>query len=152
MKLHDLNPNEGSKKQRKRVGRGISSGQGKTAGRGTKGAGARSGEGGHLYRQGGNLPFYRRLPFIRGEGFTPPNQVEFNEVNLDQLSAIFTTNTDVTPEILAGVGLLRDSRNPIVILGRGDITVALKVRAHRISAGAKSKIEAAGGTIETIEG
>lgn len=152
MKLHDLNPNEGSKKQRKRVGRGISSGQGKTAGRGTKGAGARSGEGGHLYRQGGNLPFYRRLPFIRGEGFTPPNQVEFNEVNLDQLSAIFTTNTEVTPEILAGVGLLRDSRNPIVILGRGDITVALKVRVHRISAGAKSKIEAAGGTIETIEG
>ena len=151
MKLHDLNPNEGSKKQRKRVGRGISSGQGKTAGRGTKGAGARSGEGGHLYRQGGNLPFYRRLPFIRGEGFTPPNQVEFNEVNLDQLSAIFTTNTEVTPEILAGVGLLRDSRNPIVILGRGDITVALKVRVHRISAGAKSKIEAAGGTIETIE-
>lgn len=152
MKLHDLNPNEGSKKQRKRVGRGISSGQGKTAGRGTKGAGARSGEGGHLYRQGGNLPFYRRLPFIRGEGFTPPNQVEFNEVNLDQLSAIFTTNTEVTPEILAGVGLLRDSRNPIVILGRGDITVALKVRVHRISAGAKIKIEAAGGTIETIEG
>jgi large subunit ribosomal protein L15 len=86
MKLHDLVPNPGSKKNRKRVGRGISAGQGKTAGRGTKGAGARSGEGGHLYRQGGNLPFYRRLPFIRGEGFTPPNQVTFNEVNLDQLS------------------------------------------------------------------
>jgi len=152
MKLHDLNPNLGSKKQRKRVGRGISSGQGKTAGRGTKGAGARSGEGGHLYRQGGNLPFYRRLPFIRGEGFTPPNQVEFNEVNLDQLSTIFSSNTEITPEILAGVGLLRDSRNPVVILGRGDISIALKVRVHRISAGAKVKIEAAGGTIETIEG
>jgi large subunit ribosomal protein L15 len=152
MKLHDLNPNPGSKKERKRVGRGISSGQGKTAGRGTKGAGARSGEGGHLYRQGGNLPFYRRLPFIRGEGFTPPNQVEFNEVNLDQLSAVFTAATEITPEVLAGVGLLRDSRNPVVILGRGDIAIALKVRAHRISAGAKSKIEAAGGTIETIEG
>ena len=152
MKLHDLNPNPGSKKERKRVGRGISSGQGKTAGRGTKGAGARSGEGGHLYRQGGNLPFYRRLPFIRGEGFTPPNQVEFNEVNLDQLSAIFTTATEITPEVLAGVGLIRDSRNPVVILGRGDIAIALKVRAHRISAGAKIKIEAAGGTIETIEG
>lgn len=152
MKLHDLVPNSGSKKQRKRVGRGISSGQGKTAGRGTKGAGARSGEGGHLYRQGGNLPFYRRLPFIRGEGFTPPNQVEFNEVNLDQLAAIFTSATEITPEVLAGVGLLRDTRNPVVILGRGDITISLKVRAHRISAGAKSKIEAAGGTIETIEG
>ena len=89
MKLHDLKPNVGSKKDRKRVGRGISAGQGKTAGRGTKGAGARSGEGGHLYRQGGNLPFYRRLPFLRGEGFTPPNQVTFNEVNLDQLSEVF---------------------------------------------------------------
>ena len=92
MKLHDLVPNVGSKKNRKRVGRGISAGQGKTAGRGTKGAGARSGEGGHLYRQGGNLPFYRRLPFLRGEGFTPPNQVEFNEVNLDQLSEAFKAN------------------------------------------------------------
>jgi large subunit ribosomal protein L15 len=152
MKLHDLVPNSGSKKQRKRVGRGISSGQGKTAGRGTKGAGARSGENGHLYRQGGNLPFYRRLPFIRGEGFTPPNQVEFNEVNLDQLAAIFTSATEITPEVLDGVGLLRDSRNPVVILGRGDITISLKVRAHRVSAGAKIKIEAAGGTIETIEG
>ena len=152
MKLHDLTPNVGSKKERKRVGRGISSGQGKTAGRGTKGAGARSGEGGHLYRQGGNLPFYRRLPFIRGEGFTPPFQVEFNEVNLDQLSIAFKANAEVTPESLAGVGLLRDPRNPTVILGRGDISISLKVRVHRISAGAKSKIEAAGGSIETIEG
>src|SRR5215813_4453320 len=110
MKLHDLVPNPGSKKNRKRVGRGISAGQGKTAGRGTKGAGARSGEGGHLYRQGGNLPFFRRLPFIRGEGFTPPYQVEFNEVNLDQLAAAFTANAEVNPDILDGVGLLRDSR------------------------------------------
>ena len=75
------------KKNRKRVGRGISAGQGKTAGRGTKGEGSRSGTGGRLYRQGGNLPFFRRLPFIRGEGFTPPNQAEFNEVNLDQLAS-----------------------------------------------------------------
>jgi large subunit ribosomal protein L15 len=152
MKLHDLNPNPGSKKNRKRVGRGISAGQGKTAGRGTKGAGSRSGEQGHLYRQGGNLPFYRRLPFMRGEGFTPPFQVEFNEVNLDQLSNAFKANAEVTPEALAGLHLLRDLRNPVVILGRGDITVPLKVRAHRVSAGAKSKIEAAGGTVETIEG
>src|SRR6187431_291704 len=114
MKLHDLVPNPGSKKNKKRVGRGISAGQGKTAGRGTKGEGSRSGEGGHLYRQGGNLPFYRRLPFIRGEGFTPPYQVEFNEVNLDQLAAIFEANAEVTPDVLAGVGLLRDSRNPVV--------------------------------------
>ena len=151
MKLHDLTPNPGSKKNRKRVGRGISAGQGKTAGRGTKGAGARSGEEGHLYRQGGNLPFFRRLPFMRGEGFTPPFQVTFNEVNLDQLSA-FKAGTEVTPESLAGVRLLRDPRNPVVILGRGEINIALKVRAHRVTAGAKSKIEAAGGSVELIEG
>ncbi len=150
MKLHDLVPNPGSKKNRKRVGRGISAGQGKTAGRGTKGAGSRSGEGGHLYRQGGNLPFYRRLPFIRGEGFTPPNQVTFNEVNLDQLSETFKANSEVTPESLAEARLLRDSRNPVVVLGRGEMSVALKVRVHRISAGAKAKIEKAGGSVELI--
>ncbi|NWF65155.1 MAG: 50S ribosomal protein L15 [Chloroflexi bacterium] len=150
MKLHDLVPNPGSKKNRKRVGRGISAGQGKTAGRGTKGAGARSGEGGHLYRQGGNLPFYRRLPFMRGEGFTPPNQVEFNEVNLDQLSEAFKANAEVTPESLAAAHLLRDTRNPIVILGRGEMNVALKVRVHRVSAGAKAKIEKAGGSVDLI--
>lgn len=150
MKLHDLVPNPGSKKNRKRVGRGISAGQGKTAGRGTKGAGARSGEGGHLYRQGGNLPFYRRLPFLRGEGFTPPNQVEYNEVNLDELSANFKANADVNPETLLEAHLLRDSRNPVVVLGRGDMTIPVKVRVHRVSASAKSKIEKAGGSVELI--
>ena len=150
MKLHDLVPNKGSKKNRKRVGRGISAGQGKTAGRGTKGQGARSGEGGKMYRQGGNLPFYRRLPFMRGQGFTPRNQVEYNEVNLDQLTESFNTDTEVTPETLEKAHLLRDSRNPIVILGRGEMKVALKVRAHRVSAGAKEKIEKAGGTVELI--
>lgn len=152
MKLHDLNPNPGSKKERKRVGRGISAGQGKTAGRGTKGAGARSGEVGHLYRQGGNLPFYRRLPFMRGEGFTPPFQVTFNEVNLDQLAGAFKANAEVNPETLAEARLLRDPRNPVVVLGRGDVNIPLKVRVHRVSAGAKSKIEAAGGSVEAIEG
>jgi large subunit ribosomal protein L15 len=146
MKLHDLKPNEGAKKNRKRVGRGISAGQGKTAGRGTKGQGARAGSGGNLYRQGGNLPFYRRLPFMRGEGFTPPNQVTFNEVNLDQLSEAF----EVTPESLGQAHLLRDSRNPVVILGRGEINVPLKLHVHRISAGAKAKIEKAGGSVELI--
>ncbi len=151
MKLHDLVPNEGSKKNRKRVGRGISAGQGKTAGRGTKGQGSRSGEGGRKYRQGGNLPFYRRLPFMRGEGFTPPNQVTFNEVNLDQLAGAFKANASVDPEALEKAHLLRDSRNPIKVLGRGDLKVALKVKVHRISASAKSKIEAAGGSVEMIE-
>lgn len=151
MKLHELTPNPGSKKERKRVGRGISAGQGKTAGRGTKGAGSRSGEKGNIYRQGGNLPFYRRLPFMRGQGFTPITSVEYNEVNLDQIAGAFTADALVTPEALAGVRLLRDPRNPVVILGRGEINVPLKVRAHRISASAKAKIESAGGLAEIIE-
>lgn len=149
MKLHDLKPNEGAKKSRKRVGRGIAAGQGKTAGRGTKGQGARAGGGPPLYHQGGNLPFYRRLPFMRGEGFTPLNQVEYNEINLDQLSD-FAADSDVNPETLEEARLLRDRRNPVVILGRGDVSVALKVRVHRISKGAQAKIEAAGGSVEII--
>ena len=150
MKLHDLVPNPGSKKNRKRVGRGSAAGQGKTAGRGTKGEGARAGSGGRLYRQGGNLPFYRRLPFMRGEGFRSINRVEYNEINLDQLSVSFQADAEVTPESLTEARLLRDPRNPVVILGRGEIKAALKVRAHRISATAKSKIEAAGGSVELI--
>ena len=150
MKLHDLVPNPGSKKNRKRVGRGISAGQGKTAGRGTKGQGSRSGEGGKMYRQGGNLPFYRRLPFMRGQGFTPRDQVIYNEVNLDQLSESFKANEEVTPETMEKARLLRDPRNPVVILGRGEMKAALKVRVHRVSASAKSKIEEAGGSVELI--
>ncbi|HWS23377.1 MAG TPA: 50S ribosomal protein L15 [Anaerolineales bacterium] len=150
MKLHDLTPNPGAKRPKKRVGRGISAGQGKTAGRGTKGAGARSGEEGNLYRQGGNLPFFRRLPFMRGEGFTPPFQVTYNEINLDQLTA-FKSGAEVSPEALAGARLLRDPKNPVKILGRGELNVALKVRAHKVSEGAKAKIEAAGGSVEILE-
>jgi large subunit ribosomal protein L15 len=151
MKLHELVPNPGSKKNRKRVGRGPSAGQGKTAGRGTKGQGSRSGEGGRIYAQGGNLPFYRRLPFMRGEGFTPPNRTNYNEVNLDQLSEAFKADADVNLESLAAAHLLRDPRNPVVVLGRGDLKVALKVKVHRVSAGAKSKIEKAGGSVELIQ-
>ena len=150
MKLHDLKPQEGSKKDRKRVGRGISAGQGKTAGRGTKGQNARSGGGTPLYHQGGNLPFFRRLPFVRGKGFTPLNQIEYNEINLDQLAG-FEAGSMVTPETLDEARLLRDSRNPVVILGRGDIEVALKVRVHRVSKSAQAKIEAAGGSVEIVE-
>jgi large subunit ribosomal protein L15 len=150
MKLHDLAPNAGAKKNRKRVGRGIAAGQGKTAGRGQKGQKARSGSGGKLYRQGGNLPFFRRLPFMRGKGFTSINRVKYNEVNLDQLSDAFRANSKVTPESLEKARLLRDSRNPIVVLGRGEIKKALKVSVHRVSKGAQEKIEAAGGSVELI--
>src|ERR1043165_8224231 len=103
-----------------------------------------------MYRQGGNLPFYRRLPFMRGQGFTPRNQVTYNEVNLDQLTESFQADTEVNPESLEKANLLRDPRNPIVILGRGEMKAALKVRAHRVSAGAKKKIKEAGGSVELI--
>jgi large subunit ribosomal protein L15 len=150
MKLNDLKPQEGSKKNRKRVGRGISGGQGKTAGRGTKGQGSRSGGGTRLYHQGGNLPFFRRLPFMRGEGFTPIQRVIYNEINLDQLES-FTAGSEVNLETLAKARLLRDARNPVVILGRGEIDVPLKVRVQRVSKGARAKIEAAGGSVESVE-
>jgi large subunit ribosomal protein L15 len=151
MKLNDLKPQEGSKKPRKRVGRGISAGQGKTSGRGTKGQGSRSGGSTRLYHQGGNLPFFRRLPFVRGKGFTPLNRIEYNEVNLDQLAEKFAADSEVNPETLAQSRLLRDPRNPVVILGRGEVSVALNVHVHRVSESARSKIEAAGGRVELIE-
>ena len=147
MKLHDLKPKYGATKRRKRVGRGTAARGGKTAGRGTKGQGARSGSGGKLYHQGGNLPFYRRLPFKRG--FTNIRRVTWNEVNLDRLSDL-KANTEITPDFLAESGLLTDPRNPVVLLGRGEVSVPLKVRIHRISRSAKAKIEAAGGEVELL--
>lgn len=148
MKLHELKPNKGATKNRKRVGRGIAAGQGKTAGRGMKGQGARAGGGAGLYHQGGNLPFFRRLPFKRG--FTPPNRVVYNEVNLDQLDG-FPANSEITPETLAKARLLRKPDYPVVILGRGEVSVPFKVHAHRVSKGARAKLEAAGGSVEIIE-
>lgn len=149
MKLHELKPVAGSKKDRKRVGRGIAAGQGKTAGRGTKGQGARTGGGTRLYHQGGSLPFFRRLPFVRGKGFTPISRIEYNEINLSQLKE-FPTGEWITPEMLAEAGLLKKKGLPVVILGNGKAKEALKVRVHRISGAARAKIEAAAGSVEII--
>ncbi|HLC06466.1 MAG TPA: 50S ribosomal protein L15 [Anaerolineales bacterium] len=148
MKLHDLKPPSGARKSRKRVGRGIAAGQGKTAGRGTKGEGARSGSGGRLYRQGGNLPFFRSLPMKRG--FTNPFRKEWTEINLEDLEG-FSAEAEVSPETLGSTGLVTDMGTPIVLLGRGEVKVPLKVRLHRISRGAQTKIEAAGGKVERIK-
>jgi large subunit ribosomal protein L15 len=148
MKLHELKPRSGSRKPRRRVGRGISAGQGKTAGRGTKGYGARSGSGGKLYRQGGNLPFFRKLPFKRG--FTNIHRVSWQEVNLDRLEA-FKSGADVTPEALQEAGIIKNVRKPVAILGRGDLKRALNLKVHRISKSAKEKVEAAGGKVELIQ-
>jgi large subunit ribosomal protein L15 len=149
MKLHDLQPNEGSKRPRKRVGRGIAAGQGKTAGRGTKGEGSRSGGSTRLYHQGGNLPFFRRLPFKRGAGFTPLHRVLYNEVNLDKLVE-FDAGSEITPVTLEDARLLRKPGRPVAILGNGELKVALKVQAHKVSENAKAKIEAAGGSVSIL--
>jgi large subunit ribosomal protein L15 len=150
MKLHELKPQAGSKKEGIRVGRGTAGRRGKTGGRGTKGQGARAGKPVRQYNQGGNLPFYRRLPFKRGEGFTPLNRIKYNEVNLDQL-AKFPDGSEITPASLAEAQLLREPKNPIVIMGRGELKAALKINVHRITSTAKAKVEAAGGSVEIIK-
>lgn len=147
MELHDLRPNPGAKKKRKRVGRGIAAGQGKTAGRGTKGQGARSGGGKGAYFEGGQLPLARRLPFKRG--FTNIRKIYYQPVNLKSL-ATFEAGAEVGPELMVEAGLLKKVGEPVVVLGEGDISVALTVRAHRFSESAKAKIEGAGGKVELL--
>ncbi len=149
MQLHDLKPSKGSKKDRKRVGRGTSGGQGKTAGRGTKGQGARAGGGTRLYHQGGNLPFFRRLPFMRGKGFTPINRLRYQEVNVGQLNE-FEAKSEVDSAALFAAKLIKNDHQPIVVLGNGDLDIALKVKVHRVSKGARAKIESAGGSVEIV--
>ncbi|MCA9868850.1 MAG: 50S ribosomal protein L15 [Caldilineae bacterium] len=148
MRLHDLGPAEGSKKSRKRVGRGIAAGQGKTAGRGTKGQNSRSGGGVRPYFEGGQLPLVRRLPHMRG--FTNIWRVEFRPVNLNRL-ADFAADSEVSPETLAAAGIIKKATDRVAILADGDIDRPLKVKAHRVSKNARSKIEAAGGAVEIIE-
>lgn len=148
MKLHDLRPDTGSRKKRKRVGRGIAAGQGKTAGRGTKGQNARSGGGKGIYFEGGQLPLARRLPYKRG--FTNIRKVYYTPVNVKQLSEFDFDGVDVTPGILAAIGLIKKPSDPVVILGDGEVAQALNVKAHRFSASAKEKIEAAGGSVEIL--
>ena len=149
MKLHDLNPAPGSKKRRKRVGRGTGSGKGKTAGRGMKGQGARSGGGKGPYFEGGQLPLVRRLPFRRG--FTNIHRVEYKPVNLDRLQEKFGDGEqEVTPELLVEAGIIKRSDKAVAILGDGELTSALTVKAHRFSKNARAKIEAAGGSVEIL--
>jgi large subunit ribosomal protein L15 len=146
MKLHDLQPPEGAKKPRKRVGRGIAAGQGKTAGRGTKGQGARSGGGKGPYFEGGQLPLVRRLPVKRG--FTNIFKVQYVPVNLYRLEGF--TADEVSPETLAAAGIIKSASLPVAILGQGDLERPLVVKAHRFSASARAKIEEAGGTAEEL--
>lgn len=143
MKLHELSPAPGSKRARKRLGRGPGSGTGKTAGRGHKGQRSRSGFSQRFGFEGGQMPLVRRVP---KRGFTNIFRTEYEIVNVSRLDGL---EGDVTPETLAEKGLVRPGR-PVKVLGNGDISSALKVSAHKFSQSAKSKIEAAGGSCEVL--
>ena len=144
MKLHDLKPAEGSKHKKKRIGRGIGGKGGKTAGRGTKGQFARNTV--HPGFEGGQTPLHRRTP--KAKGFKNPFRVEYNVINLDTLDA-FAAGDEVDPGALRARGLVA-KQGLVKVLGRGEISKALTVRAHAFSGTAKAAIEAAGGRTEII--
>ncbi|HVT17837.1 MAG TPA: 50S ribosomal protein L15 [Thermoanaerobaculia bacterium] len=153
MKLHELSPAKGSKHTRKRLGRGPGSGTGKTAGRGEKGQKSRSGHSRRLGFEGGQMPLVRRVP---KRGFTNIWKTEYAVVNLTQLAALeprpeagSAAGGAITPELLVSRGLVR-SGLPVKVLGGGEVSVALAVKAHRFSKSARAKIEAAGGSCEEL--
>ncbi|WOV87274.1 50S ribosomal protein L15 [Sporosarcina oncorhynchi] len=146
MKLHEMKPNEGSRKSRKRVGRGIGSGAGKTSGRGHDGQNARSGGGVRLGFEGGQIPLFQRLP---KRGFTNINRKEYAIVNLDVLNR-FDEGTEVSPELLIETGIVSNEKSGIKILGNGTLEKKITVKAHKFSASAKEAIEKAGGQVEVI--
>ena len=147
MQAHELRPPKGARHKRKRVGRGDGSGHGSHSGRGSKGQKSRSGGGPRLGFEGGQTPLIKRLP--RRRGFTNIFRVEYAPVNLKQLER-FEEGTEVTPELLREVGIIKTLRQPVKVLGDGEISKALIVRAHKFSAVAKGKIEAAGGSVEEV--
>ena len=144
MKLHELRPPEGAHRERRRIGRGHGSGQGTTAGKGTKGQKARSGGGVPPYFEGGQLPLVRRLPYRRG--FKNPFRVAYTVVNLAKLGTL-PAGSEVTSETLIGLGLLHKGEGPVKVLADGELAVALTVRVDRVSEQARQKIEAAGGSV-----
>ena len=146
MKLHELSPAPGSRKERKRVGRGTSSGTGKTSGRGHKGQNSRSGGGVRPGFEGGQNPLYRRLP---KRGFVNPTRKEYAIVNIEELNN-FAAGTEVTPELLFEQGIVKNALSGIKILGNGEVTVKLTVKANKFSQSAVEKIQAAGGKTEVI--
>ncbi|AOC89684.1 50S ribosomal protein L15 [Bacillus sp. L381] len=146
MKLHELKPSEGSRKVRNRVGRGIGSGNGKTAGKGHKGQNARSGGGVRPGFEGGQMPLFQRLP---KRGFTNINRKEYAIVNVDKLNG-FAEGTEVTPELLLETGIISKLNAGVKILGNGKLEKKLTVKANKFSASAKEAVEAAGGTAEVI--
>jgi large subunit ribosomal protein L15 len=147
MSLNNLKPARGAKHSKKRVGRGPGSGNGKTAGRGNKGAQSRSGYSYKRGFEGGQMPLHRRVP---KRGFNNIFRTEYDVVNLDQLEARFEAGATVTPDSLREAGLISDRRARIKVLGRGDVTKALTVQAHKFSGSAAQKLAGAGGKAEAI--
>jgi large subunit ribosomal protein L15 len=154
--LHNLRPAPGSRRPRKRVGRGEGSGTGKTSGRGQKGAGARSGAKRRARFEGGQMPIHMRMRKLRGPHMKKsmpfePFRTHTQPVNIGDLAARFQAGTEVTIESLKSAGLGTRKDVPIKILARGELTHALTVHAHAFSATARERIEAAGGTCHTVE-
>ncbi len=146
MRLHDLAPEKGSRSSRKRVGRGVGSGHGKTAGRGSKGMKSRSGGNVRPGYEGGQMPLQRRLP---KRGFTNIFKKEYSIVNLRDLER-FESGATVDAEALVSAGLVKNTRKPVKLLGQGDIQVPLEIRLNAVSESARSKIEGAGGKVEVF--
>ncbi|PSN18659.1 50S ribosomal protein L15 [filamentous cyanobacterium CCP5] len=147
MRLHEIQPKQGSKHRRRRVGRGISAGQGASCGFGMRGQKSRSGRGTRPGFEGGQLPLYRRIPKLKH--FPIVNQKHYTIVNVDDLATL-SMGTEVTLASLIEAGILTTDDGPLKVLGNGDIEVALNVKAAAFTKSAKSKIEAAGGTCEII--
>jgi large subunit ribosomal protein L15 len=147
MKLSDISPKEGSKKRRRRVGRGIAAGQGASCGFGMRGQKSRSGTGTKAGFEGGQMPLYRRVPKLKH--FTIVNPKHFTVINVGKLADL-SAGTEVTLETLMDMGIITSNDGPLKILGNGDIAVALTVKATGFTANARQKIETAGGTCETI--
>lgn len=148
MKLHDLKPSVGAHKESKRLGRGPGSGRGKSAGRGNNGQSARAGSGPHRAFEGGQNEITRRMPFKRGVGFFNRYSVVYEVFNIGDLAE--SQAEAITPEILLQAGLIKNLKKPVKILGDGDIARPLNVTVHKVSASARQKIEAAGGSITEL--
>lgn len=146
--LNNIKAPEGATHRKKRVGRGPGSGLGKTSGRGYKGQKSRSGYSGMRGFEGGQMPLHRRLP---KRGFTNIFRKDWAEVNVADLERLFEAGATITPDDLIAKGLIRKSKaDAVVVLGQGELSKKLTVKAHRVSAGAKAKIEAAGGSVEAL--
>ena len=147
MQQHQLRPSKGARKSRKRIGRGDSAGQGSHSGKGLKGQKSRSGPNVRVGFAGGQLPLAKSLPAMRG--FTNIFRQEYSVVNIDRLS-MFPANSEVTPQSLVQAGLVKNLKNPVKVLGRGELEIPLTVEAHRFSRSAREKIEATGGSARQV--